>query len=786
MQRLALLSVRLFSRLSFLRCLAAIGLVLLSAVTLAKDENADAVLNFTPQIVSLSVNAQAINSGVMILKDTQGNWLIPVDILLKAGIRRPMQDALIIEGDVLYAPVSLFSVKMLKFDDRSQVLDITFDSSAFVANQIQMRSFYQPDPPQNPAGMFINYDLLLTSAEGSLSRSLFTELGGAVGSGILLVNAAAISNENSQRLIRLDTSYTQDVPSDMATWRLGDSITRPATTLGRPVRFGGIQYSTNFHTRPGLVTMPIPTLSGQAALPSTVDLYVNNVLQNSAAVQPGPFSITTAPIVTGDGEVLLRVRDIAGREELISGRFYSSAKLLAPGLSDFSFEAGAIRSNYATPDDHYEKPFFSAAYRKGISDRLTIEGGSSIARGGPAELLAGATMAIPGVGITSLSAGLSRDQTETGLQFAASFERRISHASFSLRSERSDSRYRQLGIDPAFRTRSLDAAFFSYRFENLGSLGLSYTRQERTFGDPVGVIGASFSTRQSKAGSFVLSALQSHGTAKSHSVSIFWIMPIGRDWSSSLSHTTNAQSTHTTIFQAQKSAPYGEGVGWRLQTAINAAQQAAVQLQNPYGSLIAEAATYQGMDSARIGVSGAVAMMGGRWFPTRRITGSYGLVHLPGIPNARIYVDNQFSTRTDSEGYALLPRLHPYASNHVSLEQLDLPLDMRIDQLVARPRPGWRSGVLINFAVKKANAATLRIVDLQGNDIPAGASISLQEATDIFAVGREGIAYIEGLSKETTIDVRWPGRHCRINVQYAASEDLVPYLGEYVCKEVTD
>ena len=31
-----------------------------------------------------------------------------------------------------------------------------------------------------------------------------------------------------------------------------------------------------------------------------------------------------------------------------------------------------------------------------------------------------------------------------------------------------------------------------------------------------------------------------------------------------------------TVLQAQKSTPYGEGIGWRLQAAINAAQQASV------------------------------------------------------------------------------------------------------------------------------------------------------------------------------------------------------------------
>ncbi len=740
----------------------------------------------TAQLVSLSINGQPADSAVLVLQDHQNDWLIPSEILSSARVRMPEQNAMVTVEGVAYVPLSLLKVSLLSFDQQNQSLHIRFDPSAFDTNRVTLQSGYQSAPAQVPEGMFINYDLLLTGGSSSRSESLFAEWGVSVGKGIGLLNVASISNERSHRFLRLDTSYTQNRLDDMATWRLGDAITRPATSLGRPVRFGGIQYSTDFRLRPGLVTVPVPTLSGQAALPSTAELYVNNVLQSSTALPPGPFSITTAPLITGDGDVLLRVRDIAGREELISGRFYSSTILLAPGLSDFSIEAGALRNNYALPDDHYAKPFVSGAYRRGMTDRLTLEGGGSMASGGPAELLGSGAIAIPGVGIASLAAGVSNDREGIGRQFAASFERRTLQTSLALRAERSDSRYRQLGIDPLWRVRNLDMGFFSYRLDGLGTLGLSYTRQQRASYTATEVIGVSFSTLPSRMGSFIVNAMQFRGGEKNTAVSLFWILPLGSDISANLSHTANQHSPDTTVLQVHKNAPYGEGMGWRLQTAIHAAQQAAVYLQKPYGTLTAEAASLRGEDSARIGMSGAVVRMNDRWFPTRRITGSYGLVHLPGIQDARIYVDNQFSTRTDKEGYALLPRLRPHVQNHVSVEQQDLPLDIRVDQLIARPVPGWRSGVLVNFAIKKASAATLRIVDEQGNDIPAGASVGIRGRIETFAVGKEGVAYVEGMTADSRLEIRWAGRLCLCEVPYAPSDDIVPYLGEFVCKQARE
>ncbi len=771
---------------SVVSCCRIIATVLVSVfpalLAFAADQHTDTLATYSPQLVSLTINGKAESAATLVLRDSQGGWLIPSDILSAAKIRLPPQSSMMVEEEKTYAPLSLLNVSALSFDQRNQSLDIRFDASAFNNTQITLQSAYQLGIPQEPAGMFINYDLQLTSGSSTRSESLFTEFGIALGKGVGLLNIASVSNENSHRLIRLETSYTLNTPSDMTALRLGDSITRPATTLGRPVRFGGIQYSTDFQLRPGLVTVPVPTISGQAALPSTAELYVNNVLQTSTSLQPGPFSITTAPIVSGDGDVLIRVRDIAGREELISSRFYSSPSLLAPGLSAFSIEAGALRSDYALPEDRYEKPFVASAYRRGISDNLTLEGGGSLASSGPAGVLGSATVVIPAWGVASLAAGWSQDHDGSGKQIAASFERRTTQASLALRAERSDEGYRQLGINPVLRIRNLDMAFFSYRFDGLGTLGLSFTRQQRASSDAVEIFGASFSTPASRIGSFIINALQSRSEEKNYSISVFWIMPLGGGMNSSLSHTRNQQNQDTTVLQVQKNVPFGEGIGWRLQTAINSAQQAAVFLQKPYGTFSAEAASLHGGENVRVGMSGAVVRMNEHWFPTRRISGSYGLVSLPGIQNARIYVDNQFSTRTDSEGYALLPRLRPYVLNHVSVEQLDLPLDSRIDQLTVRPVPAWRSGVMVNFAIKKASAATLRIVDVKGNEIPAGAILKLQGSAEIFAVGREGVAYVEGISKENFLELQWSGQHCTVYVPYSPAEDIVPYLGEFICR----
>ena len=240
----------------------------------------------------------------------------------------------------------------------------------------------------NQQDTVVNYDLSFTSGIGRSTEFISTELSTGAGAGVLVASQAYLHDGQNDRFIRLDTNYTLDQPEKLTTLRLGDAISRPATTLGRSVRFAGIQYGSNFQVQPGLITAPLASLSGQAAVPSMVDLYINNVLQSSQAVPPGPFSITTPPMIAGDGEIVMKVRDISGREELISGRFYSTPYLLAPGLSEFSLEAGTLRNNYGLPEDRYRSLFSSASYRRGITEKFTAELGAQGSSDGSKNLLA--------------------------------------------------------------------------------------------------------------------------------------------------------------------------------------------------------------------------------------------------------------------------------------------------------------------------------------------------------------------------------------------------------------
>ncbi len=224
-------------------------------------------------------------------------------------------------------------------------------------------------------GGFLDYDLLFVTGDELRSRlDALLELGLFDQIGVLISGFRAGDVANGERdFARLDTTFTRDFPGRRASLRLGDSLTEGGA-LGRPVRFGGIQWSTDFSTDPTFVTFPLPTIGGLASQPSVAEVFLNNTRRVTEEVPPGPFAIEDLPALTGAGELQLKVTDLLGRETLVTQSYYVSSRLLRAGLSEYSYEVGFEREKFNQASFDYGKPLAAATQRYGITDGLTGEG----------------------------------------------------------------------------------------------------------------------------------------------------------------------------------------------------------------------------------------------------------------------------------------------------------------------------------------------------------------------------------------------------------------------------
>jgi outer membrane usher protein len=186
-----------------------------------------------------------------------------------------------------------------------------------------------------------------------------------------LVNSAIAAGAQS---VRLDSAWNYSDRDSLITYRAGDVISS-GLSWTRSLRLGGMQVQRNFALRPDLVTLPMPQYSGSAALPSTVDIFVNNIKGYSGTVPAGPFQIQNLPVISGAGNQSIVVQDALGRQTVVNQPFYSSARMLAAGLFDFSVETGFARQDYGVSSNDYDKsPAATGSLRYGLNDWLTFEG----------------------------------------------------------------------------------------------------------------------------------------------------------------------------------------------------------------------------------------------------------------------------------------------------------------------------------------------------------------------------------------------------------------------------
>ena len=357
------------------------------------------------------------------------------------------------------------------------------------------------------------------------------------------------------------------------------------------------------------------------------------------------------------------------------------------------------------------------------------------------------------------------------------------------RKEWSDETYRQHGIDDKFTAKSLQSLNFSYYLDNIGSLSVSGIQQAYSDSITNNIVSLSFSTNKKDWGNFVLSFFSSRSensgdSTINNSASIFWILPLESGHSTSLMHIKNIYSNQSdqTILQYNRNISKHAGIGYRLQTGINAANQVSVEGRSDKGIFRLEAAELTGQSSARLRISGSVVKFNDNYFISQRLNDSYGVVDTNGIKNVRVYVDNQRYTKTNELGIAFIPRLRSFSKNYVSIEQSDLPLDVEIESLVMQPVPAWRSGIFINFPIKKIKPFTFQLKNENSEFIPVGSSIKLNGIDLDSLVGYEGQVYLTNLQETNQLEVNFHAGQCRAEIQLEKYDEKISDLGEIICK----
>ena len=784
-------------------------------------------VNFQERLLLVDINQQKLNETVMLLEGASGELYVSVPDLHRWRLRLPdMSAAIDYQGEAFVPVKSLAGVSQVLNLARLTLM-LSVRPEAFLATARDAATVSLPRATRSAPGGFLNYDLFVTHDRDATQKTAQLELGifnrFGVGTGTVLIQQPS---PNAQ-VTRLDTTWTVDYPEARQSLRIGDAVNRSGS-WGRSVRFGGVQFGSNFATQPGFVTLPMQSVTGQAVLPSTVDVFVNNALVSRQNVPPGPFSISNLPVVTGAGEVRLVVRDVLGREQLVTQPFYASQALLRKGLVDFSSELGVIRNNFGISSFDYGSWLGSTTIRRGMTDQFTGEVRAEIMRNQVA-LGGGGDYLLPGVGTISTYAAGSHSErnsgpssqidsnvpTRSGGLLLVGFEYQAARWSLSARTQWMQRGFTQVGDQSSNQVQQVQGQVgeqpgeqasstgqpFAWTLPaarissvSLGvatgggaSVGFGFVDQRNRDQPDLRIATLSVGMSLGKWASFSLSALRNLVGEKTTTLFAMVSVPLDMATSAGLSTEAvrgagrNRQSTAATL---QRNLPSGEGYGYRALVRDDASGEASLTLQNNVGTYTAGVARSGGAIATRLDVSGGVAFLGGDAFPSRRIDQSFAVVRIPDYPNVRIYADNQPAGRTDARGNALIPRLRAYDNNLISVEQRDLPMDASIGTLKLKVTPYLRSGMEVTFPIKHSRSATLTIRLDDGSPLPIGATVRVTGNGEQHVVGYDGEVYVVGLGPHNRLRANWRGQDCDIEVPFLPSKDPLPHLGSFVCQGV--
>jgi outer membrane usher protein len=768
----------------------AAGAVIETAEAAASDASGDEKL-----LLEVQINGHSTGKiGEFTLR--RGKLMAQPDELRDLGFRVP--DALVSKPGTLVSLRDLHGVTWT-IDQKNQILLVTAADSALVPSLLQLEGSETTGGRrtiESGSGMTLNYDVEGTftggksGADGSFDLRSFAPWGIA-NSDWLGYAGPASGNNGGTRAIRLDSAYSLADVNSLRRYTVGDFITS-GLAWNRPFHIEGAQIRSDFSMRPDLITFPLPTLTGSAAVPSTVNVLVNGNLVASSQVDPGPFEIQQLPVISGAGNITMTMTNAMGQQVSVTQPFYGGSALLAPGLQTFSGQAGLVRREWGAASNDYGKIAGTGFYRRGLTQKFTFE---AAGEGTPGAFMGGGggTLVVGKLGIINFDAAASSSSGVFGDLFSVGAQHIGTKFSLGGSAIVANRNYRDVvSMNGSGIPRKQLSAFTSLSLRRLGTAGVAYAGVDAD-ASPVAVqaiftpathshvVTANYS-RQFHHIAFYAAEFRDLDSSGNSSVQAGITIPLDRRTSASLTGSSvgNGQA------QVQKSVirPGDWGYQAYVSEGNGSHEFGEVQYKSPVGLLSAGIDQFGSQTTVRLETQAAVSLVDKGLFPSNTIFDSFAIVDTSPVEHVHVYQENRDVGATDKAGRLLVPDMRSFDVNHLGIEPTDVPPDatLSLDKRVVRPQD--RSGVVVRFPIQFSHAALLKLVDAAGVPVPLGSAATLLGTGALIPIGYDGDAYVEGLSSHNELNVELPnGHHCSVAFNYTQAPGEIPSIGPLRCLE---
>jgi outer membrane usher protein len=729
--------------------------------------------------LELVVNQQS-SGKVVPVQLRNGNYWVQAETLRALHVRAtPGPDGL--------AAVDLIPGVQVQYDSIGQRLQIAVPPEWLPTQEVGADASVRPFTAVASNGALFNYDLYLSNPDRAESNASLLSEQRVFGTWGTFSNTGVYRDTVQARgYMRYDSRWSNANTEAVRSYTLGDLIAAPLS-WGSAVRLGGVQFARNFSVRPDLITYPLPQFSGQAAVPSAVDLFINGYKAGSETVQPGPFTLNTMPYINGAGEASVVTTDALGRQVVTTVPFYVANTLLRKDLTDYSLSLGALRRHYGTRNFSYGPAAANGGYRIGLSDSFTLETRAEVA---PSLLVAGLGA---GVGLGSFgvaNAALSQSQVRgTGGQ-QANFGYQYNGRNYGVGAQQtlrsrgySDlTNYDTAGLHLSRRSTQANA---SLSLGDAGAFSAAYfdvlaADQQRTR-----LVSLSYNKSLGSSTFFSVNVNKALGGGDV-AVQVQLTFALDERNMLSVGALNDGKSTGSQV-NYSRTTPSDGGLGWNLAYANNGNtsnyRQASGTWRTNYTQLQGGVFAHGKTTSSWMGATGSVVWMDGSLFAANRINDAFMLASTNGVGGVPVRYENQLIGRTNGSGHLLVPGVPGYYPARVEIDILDLPDNMQVPQSQQRLAVRSGSGALANFSIQKTLAARITLVDPLGQPLPMGSSVQHVQSGQNTVVGWDGLVYLEGLAAQNELLVRSPGnRQCRVRFTLDAESHEVLRIGPLTCQ----
>jgi len=655
----------------------------------------------------------------------------------------------------------------------------------------------------------LNYSLYhtMTNDENVFSGSaegIFNSAIGNFSSGVLY-NGSNETSYSHEKWVRLESKWQYVDPEKIRIYTLGDFISN-SSDWGSSVRLAGFQWSSAYTQRGDIVTSALPQFSGSAALPSTLDLYVNQQKIYSGLVPSGPFDIKQLPFISGN-EVTLVTTDATGQQSITKQAYYFSSKILAKGINEFSVDVGVPRYNYGLySNDYDDATFASGAIRYGYSNSLTLSGGAEASTDGLSNLGTGFAKNLFGFGVINADIAASQYKDENGYSALVGLEGRISkNISFNtsyrkvfdnyfdlarvsqiryLKDNQADAKLKNYLSYSALADEILRAGINYNFYEGYGAY-LGYN-QIKFSDNSYKLVSANLSGSINKNWGFYTSAYKDYENHKDYGI-YFALRYTPSTRINAITSISN-ESGKTTYRQEINgfNDPQIGSFGWG--GYVEHDQDANQNNASVYASYRARAAYLTGRynrigdnDQVAVSATGSLVAAAGRVFAANEIGDGYAVVINAG-PQSQILNGGVNLGATDRTGRFLISNLRPYQLHHIYLDPSYLPLEWDVTSTNQTAFVGYRQGTLVDFGAHQVISGLVKLVDSNNSALLPGYSVRINGQQD-GVVGYDGEVFIPNLLKQNKLEVDLLDHgSCQVNFAYENKQYSAKKLGPYVCR----